>query len=107
MDPTAIKRELSELSGKIDELEHEIKEQQSKYVAALKDSEPEALITAYKEGKERLIANKHERIRQLAALQAQLTSPVGAPCCAASPNVQQHTRWRLLASHIAINVGQT
>ena len=72
MASTSVDREIRKTRVEISELLQQIKEQQSKYEAAVRGSESEKL-TAYKEEKVRLVADKHNRMQQLTALQPLLT----------------------------------
>ena len=88
MGSTAVERAIAKTEAKIEELETEIKEQLSRISTAPEGSKEEHVA---EEEKRRLVDEKQERLRQLTALQAQLTTPAGAPCSVS--NSFSSTRW--------------
>ena len=83
-----VKQEIAETKVKIEELEKKIEAQQSRISTAPEGSKEEKDA---KEEKQRLVDEKQERLRQLTALQAQLTTPAGAPCSVSKSF--SSTRW--------------
>jgi len=99
MGSTDVEREIAEKKVVIEELEKDIKAQQSAYDAAPESSDAkhiagvrEGRLAAQLERAEQRLATQLERAEQrLAALQMQLTPPAGAPC-SVSDSISS-TRW--------------
>ena len=88
-----VKQEIAKTEAKIEELEEKIEVLQTECEAALVSSKPEALITAYKEEKQRLVALQSQLVQQLAMLLAKLPSQSGAPCSASMSACPKKYHW--------------
>ena len=88
MGSTAVERELADTKAKIEELEKEIRLLESEIRAAPEGTKAERSAI---EEKQRLVADQIRAEERLAALQAQLTPPAGAPCSIAVFGSAAHT----------------